>query len=238
MCNVAPMRSKCSVEGCDREIVGRGWCGAHYNRWKKTGDVRANVPLKKDRRFGLPCSVEGCTDNARCRGMCDGHYQRWHKTGEIPSGPLKVLRRHNGASCEVEGCKRLAQFNGLCSGHYSRVYKTGRLDPEKPIRKLGPRGEGTVSTGGYRMIWSGDRKVAEHRLIMEELLGRPLLKEENVHHLNGVRDDNRPANLELWSHSQPKGQRVEDKVAWARQIIDLYGDDFVQPRLLLEGRPN
>jgi hypothetical protein len=57
---------------------------------------------------------------------------------------------------------------------------------------------------------------------MEQILGRPLLGSENVHHINGVRDDNRPDNLELWSTSQPGGQRVEDKVAWAIELLALY----------------
>ena len=38
--------------------------------------------------------------------------------------------------------------------------------------------------------------------------------------------DNRLENLELWSTSQPKGQRVVDKLKWAHEIIALYGDDF------------
>jgi hypothetical protein len=62
---------------------------------------------------------------------------------------------------------------------------------------------------------------------MSICIGRPLFTHENVHHRNGNRSDNRLENLELWSSSQPPGQRVEDKVTWAREIIELYGDLIV-----------
>lgn len=69
---------------------------------------------------------------------------------------------------------------------------------------------------------SGGWYVLEHILIVEERIGRYLLPGENVHHRNGIRDDNRSDNLELWVKSQPAGQRVSDLLEWAYEIIETY----------------
>jgi hypothetical protein len=133
-------------------------------------------------------------------------------------------------TCTVDGCVRQVLARGFCNAHYLRWYRTGDATRTKRegagLRRKAPNGTGTTTDQGYRAVYVGGKRTMEHRHIMEQMLGRSLLPEENVHHINGQRADNRRENLELWTRHQPTGQRVADKVAWAREILALYGEDF------------
>jgi hypothetical protein len=121
----------------------------------------------------------------------------------------------------------------LCSTHRQRLRTHGDVLAGVPVRIA--EGKGWLSHG-YRCIpvppelrhlTNGDTEIAEHRLIMAIHLDRPLRRDEVVHHVNGVKTDNNIQNLELWSTCHPKGQRVDDKVAFAIELLRRYRPDLL-----------
>lgn len=110
----------------------------------------------------------------------------------------------------------------MCAKHYQRKWRADGPVGRKPVERVWQ-----TNRQGYRFqarkIDGKIKNVLQHRELLAEKLGRPLLAHENVHHINGIKHDNRLENLELWSTAQPPGQRVEDKVAWAVAFLREYG---------------
>ena len=115
-----------------------------------------------------------------------------------------------------------------------RYRKKNGINSDSDLR-CAPKGSGTLTKHGYRQIIkhghpncrkNGD--MFEHVFIMSEHIGRPLIKGETVHHKNGIREDNRIENLEIWHRSQPPGQRLNEKIEWCKEFLANYGYDVVQ----------
>jgi len=215
----------CAVPLCHRPVRSRGWCKAHYNRWWSTGDVRADQPFgaRPRARCSVQCPDGQCKRWVKSKGLCNAHYERLRKTGDVQAErPLRELIP--SGPCSVPLCPQPERSNGYCSPHYRRLALLGGLLEDKPLTEEELNNAGlSVTRQGYLMDTKRDMTL--HRIVMEEILQRPLLPNENVHHKNGLRWDTSPSNLELWTEMQPTGARVKDLLAWAREIIERYGPE-------------
>jgi hypothetical protein len=135
--------------------------------------------------------------------------------------PTSVRRRGELRICVDCGKEFVAaawlktRFCGrTCGARYAGSQRNPPRGPTHPNWKGGR----VQWPGGYMAVRVDDGKggrtyVLEHRHVMEQHLGRPLDPKETVHHLNGVKDDNRLENLELWTGRHGKGVRHHEAPA-------------------------
>jgi hypothetical protein len=192
-----------------------------------TKDVRAHH-LKNGNSKSCGCFVKETMSKLK---RIDIEGQKFGKLTPIERIPHKNQKHLNHWLCKCDcGNETIASTAGLRNGKNTSC-GCGRKGNENHNWK-----GGRIKTSqGYILIHSPEHPnkkshgyVLEHRLVMESLFGRYLTSDEEVHHKNGIRDDNSPENLELWVKSQPSGQRVEDMIDFCYSFLKKYSPEKIK----------
>lgn len=208
----------CSIDDCEK--LGRGYrrmCDMHISRLKRHGD--ANVTRAR--------RVVTDTEAWCSKGKHMVPHAGFAKGQRMCKECRKVYNANNyslGKTCADCGVAVVNNSKGHCR---KCAHKHMRKPPELGTRTKTFRDTSWSTLNGVTPTRTTADRCSSTPWSWPQALAEGLLPGENVHHINGVRDDNRPENLELWVTSQPKGQRPDDLVAWAHEILDRYAVDRV-----------
>jgi hypothetical protein len=157
--------------------------------------------------------------------ICDKGFKKRYAQQQYCSVACKNTAMTKDKECLCANCGELFQrphgkARAYCSIACSAAARSKGM--QAGASPLEPRQDGKgLSTHGYVYVRVDGKKILQHRLVVEQMIGRKLESWERVHHKNGDRTDNRPENLELWSiegrnKKDPAGQRAKDM---AREVL-------------------
>lgn len=175
-------------EKCGSVVVGQG---------KRFCSTACWYAFTKERRI-VPCEVCGALFERKVKTV---------RTCSVDCGN-ELKRKNKQVVCKT------------CGGVFERPHGKQRMfcsrscamkDRNRAGQKTKAEGDTITHRDGYIQQKHNGKWVMQHRLVMEQQLGRVLAPHERVHHKNGDRSDNRPENLELWTVGKdPAGQRAAD----------------------------
>jgi len=131
--------TKCSVDGCGKSILAKGYCRRHYGQIYRKGEIR---PESEERQKAgeVNCQFAECEERSFSKGYCRKHYGLfWRKSRIRPEKAKRQMATE--VKCTVAGCGKRMHAKGYCRQHYGQIWRKGDIYVAKVVEKPPPKND-------------------------------------------------------------------------------------------------